>query len=203
LRSEGISSPGLCRVTRSGRMTIAARPGCRTPSRHGREGSAWWREVGESTWTNGESEEMTTEQGDLSTQKPHRSNYGLERDWSKSAVPEHRCRAHRKNGEQCKNASLIGSTVCRYHGGAAKQCVNAARVRLRNAAEKLARELRGMATDPNVSDSVKLAAIRDELDRAGLKPTTTVDLEVSTKPCRMRTKQRRHCGHARQHASAA
>jgi hypothetical protein len=53
---------------------------------------------------------------------------------------------------------------------------------LQNAAEKLARELLGMATDPNVSDSVKLAAIRDALDRAGLKPTTIVDLEVSTKP---------------------
>jgi hypothetical protein len=125
---------------------------------------------------------MTTEQGDLSTQKPHRSNYGLGRDWSKSAVPQHRCKAHRKNGEQCKNASLIGSAVCRYHGGAAKQCVNAARIRLQNAAEKMARELLGMATDPNVSDSVKLAAIRDALDRAGFKPVTAVDLEVSTKP---------------------
>ena len=31
-------------------------------------------------------------------------------------------------------------------------------------------------------DPVKLAAIRDALDRAGLKPITAVDLEVSTKP---------------------
>jgi hypothetical protein len=82
------------------------------------------------------------------------------------------------NGEQCKNASLAGATVCRYHAGAATQVVHAARIRLQNAADKMARELLGMATDPSVSDSVKLAAIRDALDRAGLKPVTAVDLEV-------------------------
>ena len=53
---------------------------------------------------------------------------------------------------------------------------------MQNAADKMARELLGMVTNPNVSDSVKLAAIKDALDRAGLKPITTVDLEVSTKP---------------------
>ena len=46
----------------------------------------------------------------------------------------------------------------------------------------MARELLGMATDPNVSDSVKITAIRDALDRAGLKPVTAVDLDISTKP---------------------
>ena len=102
--------------------------------------------------------------------------------WENSRVPERRCTAHKRNGDRCGNPAIHGATVCRYHGGAAKQVVRAARVRLQNAAEKMARELLGMATDPNVSDPVKLAAIRDALDRAGLKPATTVDLEVSTKP---------------------
>jgi len=39
-----------------------------------------------------------------------------------------------------------------------------------------------MATDTTVPEGVRLAAIRDALDRAGLKPATTVDLEVSAKP---------------------
>ena len=53
---------------------------------------------------------------------------------------------------------------------------------MQNAADKMARELLGMATDPDVSDSVKITAIRDALDRAGLKPVTAVDLDISTKP---------------------
>ena len=127
---------------------------------------------------------MTEPATDPSTPEPTGYRRWSEEWWEnrKPGVKEHRCTAHRRTGEQCRNPAILGATVCRFHGGAAKQVVHAARVRLQNAAEKMARELLGMATDPNVSDSVKLAAIRDALDRAGLKPITTVDLEVSTKP---------------------
>ena len=135
------------------------------------------------TITRGQGEEMTA---DLSNNQPIRKGKTGRKpgplDWSKSPVPDRQCTAHRKNGDQCKNPAILGATVCRYHGGASKQVVHAARVRLQNAADKMARELLGMATDPNVSDSVKITAIRDALDRAGLKPVTAVDLEVSTKP---------------------
>ena len=63
-----------------------------------------------------------------------------------------------------------------------KKVAHAAGVRLQNAADKMPRELLVMATNPNVSDPVKLAAIRDALDRAGLKPATIVDLELNAKP---------------------
>ena len=131
-----------------------------------------------------EREKMTGPATDPSTPEPTGYRRWSEEWWEnrKPGVKEHRCTAHRRNGEQCKNPAILGATVCRFHGGAAKQVVRAARVRLQNAAEKMARELLGMASDPNVSDSVKIAAIRDALDRVGLKPVTTVDLEVSTKP---------------------
>jgi hypothetical protein len=121
---------------------------------------------------------------DLSTSEPIGFRRWSEEWWENRGpgVKERHCTAHRKNDEQCRNPAILGATVCRYHGGAAKQVVRAATVRLQNAAEKMARELLGMATNPNVSDPVKLAAIRDALDRAGLKPITTVDLEVSTRP---------------------
>lgn len=105
---------------------------------------------------------------------PPDSNEKVGRDWSKSAVPERRCVRVKLNGEQCKNAAIKGSTVCRYHGGAAKHVQAAARARLENATDRLAKELLGMAIDPDVAESVKLRAIESALDRGGLKAPNEV-----------------------------
>jgi hypothetical protein len=54
------------------------------------------------------------------------------------------------------------------HEAQAPAVRNAARVRLANAADRLAKELLRMVPDDNVSDSVRLAAVRDAPDRIGL-----------------------------------
>lgn len=105
------------------------------------------------------------------------------RDWSRYSRPERRCKAHSsRTGEQCKNAAIKGGKVCRYHGGNAPHVIANARARLQNAADLMARELLGIALTGD-TDTVKLAAIRDALDRAGLRPPSEVVLsQAEPKP---------------------
>lgn len=100
-------------------------------------------------------------------------------EWWASQAPHtqaRRCQAHSsRTGEPCKNMALLGATTCRFHGGAAPHVKRAARARIENAAELMAKQLLGIALTAD-SESVKLAAIRDALDRAGLKPPAEVVL---------------------------
>ena len=90
-----------------------------------------------------------------------------------------RCTAHRQDGKPCRRYAARGANVCRVHGGAAPQVVAKARERLALAADRMARELLGIAISAE-SEAVKLAAVKDALDRAGLGAKTEV--ELSTKP---------------------
>ncbi|MGE0218418.1 hypothetical protein [Mycolicibacterium sp.] len=100
--------------------------------------------------------------------------------WANYAHAENRCVAHQraeKGGNQCHLPARRGGTVCRFHGGAAPQVKAKARERLDLAADRMARELLGIATGAE-SEAVKLAAVKDALDRSGVTGKQAVEVEV-------------------------
>ena len=73
---------------------------------------------------------------------------------------------------------MNGTSVCRNHGGAAPQVKAKARVRLEMAADRMAKELLGIATNDKVPAYVKLEGIKTALDRAGVGAKQAVEVEV-------------------------
>lgn len=106
----------------------------------------------------------------------------VDKTWSDGRTPARTCSAHRSNGQPCRRAAINGGTVCATHGGRSPQVKRAARVRLEMAADRMAKELLGIASADDAPPAVKLAAIRDALDRAGLGAKTAVEVEVGLKP---------------------
>lgn len=84
----------------------------------------------------------------------------------------------KSTGQRCQNWPIAGTTVCRFHGGAAPQVREAARRRLLEAADKAAAVLVEMVKDQNLPPAVRLGAVRDLLDRAGLVSKQQVEVEV-------------------------
>ena len=102
--------------------------------------------------------------------------------WAKADPKINRCAAHRKNGDQCRHAAMNGTSVCQTHGGRAPQVRRKAKIRIEEASDKLAKALLEMAGDKNIPEGVRLAAIRDALDRGGLGVKQAMEIEVTAKP---------------------
>ena len=96
-----------------------------------------------------------------------------------------KCTAHLRDGsgKPCRKNAKKGMNVCASHGGAAPQTIKAAQLRLLMAADSIAGILVEIAQDSKMPPATRVAAARDILDRAGLKPVeqvevTTVDSDV-------------------------
>lgn len=88
-----------------------------------------------------------------------------------------RCVANNRQGKRCGKSPEKGGRVCRMHGGAAPQTQQANARRILEALITPALiEYRRILESPNVSDAVKMQAIRDLLDRTGYKAATTVEV---------------------------
>jgi len=90
------------------------------------------------------------------------------------------CSARKKDGTPCRRSPINGASVCRAHGGAAPQVVAAARRRLMEGSNQMAVLLMRIAEDDATPPAVRLGAIRDVLDRAGV--TSKTEIEVTVQP---------------------
>lgn len=104
-----------------------------------------------------------------------------ERPWKGNAAT--RCVGHKKSGERCRRQARRGTSVCDWHGAKAPQVKRRARQRIEEAADRMAKALLGIATSAE-SESVKLKAITEALDRAGLstKQAVEIDAQLTIKP---------------------
>lgn len=91
-----------------------------------------------------------------------------------------KCSARKRDGTPCGASPIRGSSVCRMHGGGAPQTVAAARRRLMAASDRVGALLLRIAEDESTPAPVRLAAIRDVLDRAGV--TVKQEVEVTVQP---------------------
>ncbi|MEV0153182.1 hypothetical protein AB0H57_05490 [Micromonospora sp. NPDC050686] len=93
-------------------------------------------------------------------------------------TPSKRCKANaRTTGDQCANPPMMGQEVCRMHGGSAPQARKAAALRLLELADPAITALSEVVKDaPKDSDRVRAATAI--LDRAGLGPSSKIEVET-------------------------
>ena len=97
-------------------------------------------------------------------------------------VEARKCTARKKDGTPCKRPPIKGGSVCMSHGGAAPQVRRKANERLLQGVPKMLTELKRLATDESMPPNVRLAAIRDWLDRAGIGEAMKAEVTLNAAP---------------------
>jgi hypothetical protein len=110
--------------------------------------------------------------------------------WKRSItepVPVVRCTHTKRDGNRCNRWSVRGITVCIVHGGKsptmqkqAATIVEAARLKILGLADEAVDVLDDLIK-PGTNDAIRLKAAQDILDRAGIKGTIDVNVEVTDK----------------------
>ena len=95
-------------------------------------------------------------------------------------IEKRTCTARKKDGTPCKRPPIKGGTVCMSHGGAAPQVRRKANERLLQGVPKMLSELKRIAFNDSIPANVRLAAIRDWLDRAGIGESDKHELLLTT-----------------------
>lgn len=96
-----------------------------------------------------------------------------------------RCTAHSsRTGEQCRKWAVLGTEpgVCATHGASAPQVKRKARERVEMASNRLMGKLIEFAFDDTKPPATQLDAIKDSLNRAGLRPPAEVVLSQGEAP---------------------
>lgn len=106
-------------------------------------------------------------------------------EWWASRTPEvasRRCHKGKgRPGEHCRKVAMEGQQVCGTHGGRAPQAKRKARQRLEEAADRMAKQLLGIAESAE-SEAVKLAAVKHVLAIGGINEKAAVDVSLELKP---------------------
>lgn len=134
---------------------------------------------------------------------PESPFYGIEdfRPTSRAPIPALRCGRIKKDGERCKNFGRRGTgltagalgiekghgmAMCHVHGGQlprvkahADKIVDAARLQLMSSAPDAIQTIYNLMVGTRTPDAVKLAAAKDVLDRANVRGTIEVAVEVT------------------------
>jgi hypothetical protein len=90
----------------------------------------------------------------------------------------HRCTAHNRQGDQCRQPAILGGAVCRYHGGAAPQVKLKAEERLKAMVDPALSRLEALSKQEK-SLPAAVTATNSILDRAGVG---TVQADPSRPP---------------------